>query len=190
MLTITTPYGNRYRIHDNGDIETLVSLRGTGPVNNPPSGKWKMLGIKPCNGGGFIPLERITKAWLAKNPLLYKNGNPRYTVVDLDHGTRREWGNTKHHGIKSITIDTPKHVGTWVLVVDGGEIMKYGKDSDTIYPYPPDDKEALEEAAHQARNEKSFNSTVYILHVFDNGQLKQFEFDLAEYEEAQEEAAV
>jgi hypothetical protein len=95
MLTITTPYGKTYTITDNGDI-SYTGLE--------PSGQWKLLGIKPCYGGGFIPLANITQAWLDAHPLLYKNGNPRYTGVDLDHGTRREWGNTKHHGIKTITL--------------------------------------------------------------------------------------
>lgn len=173
MLTITTPYGNRYIIHDNGNIER------TDIPGFEPSGQWKLLGIKPCYGNdGFIPLAQITTGWLAANPLTYKNGNPRYTGVDVDHGTRREWGNTKHHGIKTITITVgPKHVGTWVLVVEGGELTKFGKDSDTKFPYPPDDKDALKEAKYQATEG---DSTIYILHVFDNGQMKQFEYEEAE----------
>ena len=51
---------------------------------------------------GVIPADKI-KSWLKKKPtLLYKNGHPRYTVVDLDHGTTRIWSNTVHHGIKAI----------------------------------------------------------------------------------------
>jgi hypothetical protein len=98
-LTIVTPYGNRYAIHGNGDI---------GYANQPdfvPSGQWKMLGIVPVRGGQWgrlIPLGEITPEWLAANPLLYKNGKPRFTVADLDHGTRRIWGNTRYHGIERI----------------------------------------------------------------------------------------
>ena len=98
MLTIRTPYGEVYKIHDNGDIQRQN-------VEHTVSGKWKLIGIRKVVGGPITPLASITKEWLATHELLYKNGNPRYTGVDLDHGTHREWGNTKHHGIKSITID-------------------------------------------------------------------------------------
>ncbi len=97
MLTITTPYGYRYVVHENGDIQRT-------DLEHKPSGNWKMLGIVPVRGGAIIPLRQITLEWLDIHPLLYKNGNPRYTVMDLDHGTRREWGNTKYHGIRSITL--------------------------------------------------------------------------------------
>lgn len=59
-----------------------------------------MQGIKPVRGSLFIFLVKITQEWLNTHPLLYKNGNPRYTVLDLDYGTRREWGSTKYHGIR------------------------------------------------------------------------------------------
>lgn len=97
MLTITTPYGNRYVVHENGDIQRTN-------LEHKPSGEWKMLGIKAVRGGAIIPLRQITLEWLAAHPLLYQNGHPRYTICDLDHGTRREWGNTKYHGIKTITL--------------------------------------------------------------------------------------
>lgn len=100
MLGITTPYGNRYVVHENGDIQRT-------DLEHKPSGNWKMLGIKVVRGSLFLPLAKITQEWLNTYPLLYKNGNPRYTVMDLDHGTRREWGNTKYHGIRSITLSQP-----------------------------------------------------------------------------------
>ncbi len=73
----------------------------------------------------------------------------------------------------------PKHVGTWVLGIMDGELIKWGKESDTQFPFPPDDKEAIEQAKYLAINQE--HDTIYILHVFDNGQMKQFEFDLSEY---------
>lgn len=174
MLTITKPNGDVYHIADNGNI----SYPGL-----EPSGDWKLLGIRSVRGGPMIPLSSITKEWLARNPLTYKNGNPCFTGVDLDHGTRREWGNTKYHGIKTINIG-PKHVGTWVVViVNGGEFTKYGIDGDTEFPYSPDDLDAIHKQALYQSKEADFNDTVYILHVFDNGQMKQFEFDPSLFEE-------
>ncbi len=69
-----------------------------------PSGNWKLLGIRHVYKREFIPFDRLQE-WIRSNPvLLYKNGNPMYTVRDLDYGTVREWGNTKYHGIACIYI--------------------------------------------------------------------------------------
>lgn len=98
MLEITTPYGNHYRIHPNGDIQRTDG-------GHTPSGEWKMLGIIPVRNRslrGMIPLEQITPELLADMPLQYGNGRPIYTVVDKDHGTTRIWGNARYHGIKSM----------------------------------------------------------------------------------------
>lgn len=76
----------------------------------------------------------------------------------------------------------PKHVGTWVLaVLDGGEITKWGKDGDTEFPYPPKSGEALAQAKYLAALPEHSEDTFYMLNVFDNGQMKQFEFDPAEH---------
>jgi hypothetical protein len=98
LMTITTPYGDSYVIHENGNIRR-TDLKGF-----EPSGDWKMLGLVPVEGGPMIPLHRITRAWLDSHPLTYRHGNPKYAVVDLDHGTRRTWGNTEFHGVKTITL--------------------------------------------------------------------------------------
>ena len=95
-LVITTPYGNRYIVHVNGDIQ-LTDMVHT------PSGQWKLLGIQHVKRNEFIPLADIP-ARLNDIDLRYKNGNPQYTGVDLDHGSRRTWGNTKYHGIKTIYV--------------------------------------------------------------------------------------
>lgn len=98
-LEITTPYGDRYIIHENGDIER-TDIEGF-----KPSGDWKMRGIRSLRCSTLlIPLEDIP-AWLErKPPILFKNGHPRWTVADIDHGTYREWGNTRSHGIQSIRV--------------------------------------------------------------------------------------
>lgn len=75
----------------------------------------------------------------------------------------------------------PKKVGTWVLAcTPQGELIKWGKDGDTVMPYPPDDKDAVDQARHVAADGAHKDDTLYILHVFDNGQMKQFEFDRSE----------
>lgn len=95
-LHITTPYGNRYIVHENGDIQRT-------DIDHEPSGQWKFRGIRNLRCSTLsIPLENIPEFLDRKPPLLFKNGNPRWTVMDIDHGTYREWGNTKYHGIASM----------------------------------------------------------------------------------------
>lgn len=102
-LTIRTPYGNQYRIYENGNIERM-------DMPGMISGQWKMLGISHVKRSHFIPLSELLNG---KIPLeqVYKNGNPQWTVRDLDHGTTREWGNTKVHGIARIEIERAEKGG-------------------------------------------------------------------------------
>ncbi len=89
VMKILTPYGN---------VRTVNAL---GHING--SDQWIMLGIEHVKRNEFIPFSEI-EARLPHLTLLYKNGNPQYTVRDRDHGTVRTWGNTKCHGIKSISL--------------------------------------------------------------------------------------
>jgi hypothetical protein len=93
-----TRYGKSYLIHDNGNIERT-------DMEFTPSGEWRLEGIRHVHRNEFYPFKDITPDLINSLTLLYKNGNPQYTVVDYDHGTRREWGNTKYHGISSISFD-------------------------------------------------------------------------------------
>jgi hypothetical protein len=77
----------------------------------------------------------------------------------------------------------PKHVGTWVFVIIEGSLTKYGKDSDTEFPCEPDDKEAIEIAKELATSDLHKCDPIYIAHVFDNGQMKTFEFNIHEFDE-------
>ena len=100
-LVIVTPYGNRYRVDTRGRIAS--SQWGH-------SDDWIMVGIYPThpfvrNWKHLIRFEDLTEERIKQLDLRYKNGHPRYTVVDLDHGTRRVWGNTAHHGIKYMYWD-------------------------------------------------------------------------------------
>ena len=99
MLNIITPYGNHYKVNDAGSI-----IR-TDIKNFEPSGKWKLLGLSHVKRNYFIPFKEITRELLNGFNPCWKNGNPQFTVRDLDHGTTREWGNTKYHGIKYIYFD-------------------------------------------------------------------------------------
>lgn len=94
-IHLRTKHGDSYIIHKNGNIE-----RGDGQCK--PSGDWKFLGLRHVKRNEFIPFENMT-IMLGK-PLLFKNGNPQYTVVDNDHGTQRTWGNTRHHGIARLSF--------------------------------------------------------------------------------------
>lgn len=95
LFKIYTPYGNTYTVNELGQI-SRTDMAFT------PSDNWKIQGIESVKSNAYIPFSKITKENIAHLQLLYKNGNPKFTVRDLDHGTTRVWGNTKVHGIKSI----------------------------------------------------------------------------------------
>lgn len=101
-LEITTPYGDRYIVHENSHIER-TDIEGFCASEN-----WRFLGLSHAHpfNREFVSFRSVIEA-LRKNPAMfatYKNGNPRYTVRDFDYGTIREWGNTKHHGVKTIRL--------------------------------------------------------------------------------------
>ncbi len=99
-LIISTPHkGEAYRIEDNGAI---VRLDVPGFKS---SGQWLMLGLVRVNSTRLaVSRLGITREWLDANPLRYKNGKPRYTIRDYDHGTTRDHGNTVAHGVSAIRI--------------------------------------------------------------------------------------
>lgn len=98
-LIIITPYGNKYRINSEGLI--------TQYSNNEFSGNWKFVNMTSVKSNNYIPFKSITEKSIndIRRNLLYKNGNPKWTVTDIDHGTTRVWGNTTVHGIKSIFFE-------------------------------------------------------------------------------------
>lgn len=113
MLHIRTPYGDSYVVNAKG----FIARENTRQF----SGQWKLVGIGRTNrvhitptkpGCKIVPIPPVYLSFAEITPealkglqLSYKNGNPRYTVHDLDHGTRRVWGNTKYHGIAAIWFD-------------------------------------------------------------------------------------
>lgn len=96
---ITTPYGNSYYVHDNGDIERT-------DMAHTPSHQWKFEGIAsthPFSNHIRRGLEGLEALASGEIDTLYKNGRPRWTVADYDHGTSRVWGNSNYHGIKTVS---------------------------------------------------------------------------------------
>jgi hypothetical protein len=104
MFKIITLYGQHLRSND-----YLINNKGCickrEHIGTPYdfSGSWKLLGIEHVKRNHFISFE-VLKTWTVEQfetfEWRYKNGNPQWTVRDLDHGTTRTWGNTKYHGIK------------------------------------------------------------------------------------------
>lgn len=94
-MRIRTKQGHYYDVTKEGHIIRLDQK------DFQPSGQWRLVGIDPYNRNQFrefVPFKDIAK-WLATKPdFKFKNGNPRYTVRDYDHGTIRNWGD----GIASI----------------------------------------------------------------------------------------
>ena len=89
ILNIQTPYGKHYTVSRAGHIN--------GSTN------WIMLGIRHTRRTStFVPLTTLFEPGVidATEWRFKTSGNPAWTVDDLDHGTRRTWGNTRYHGIR------------------------------------------------------------------------------------------
>lgn len=71
-----------------------------------------------------------------------------------------------------------KLVGIWVLACTPQcELMKWGLGGGTEFPYPPDQEaEALAQAKYLDTSTANITHSIYILHVFDNGQMKQHHY--------------
>lgn len=110
-LYLRTPYGNQYHIHENGAIQRLDLYPADQPFD-ATSPTWTLRGIRHVKRNQFIPLAQLfangIPGTVNGSSLTYKNGNPEWTGEDIDHGTRRVWGNTKYHGIADLrVIDEP-----------------------------------------------------------------------------------
>jgi hypothetical protein len=98
LFKIFTPYGDCYAVNELGQICKPSNI---GTYYGFSDG-WKIQGIEHVKMNWFIPFNKLTKEIVKDLPLKYKNGNPQFTVRDLDHGTTRTWGNTKYHAIADI----------------------------------------------------------------------------------------
>lgn len=87
MFEIVTK-NERYRVNDAGEISRQC-------LNWKFSGQWKAVAlVRLCNFGVLevIPFSKWASD-LDSIQWLFKNGKPRYTLRDMDHGTMREWSN-------------------------------------------------------------------------------------------------
>ena len=98
MLNFRTAYGNHYKVDANACIIRC-------DIKMAPSGNWTFEGLAHVKFNEFIPFKLLTKTLVRNLNTCWKNGKPRYTVIDIDHGTRRIWGNTKYHGVSRIWFD-------------------------------------------------------------------------------------
>ena len=99
---IITPYRNCYQLGSSGEV--IRYSNGIDKTNAKRSElmTWVVLGIaelKPFGRiGKTIPLHEAVEI----KDFTFKNGNPKYTIVDLDHGTTRIIGNTTAHGVNKV----------------------------------------------------------------------------------------
>ena len=99
---LVTPYGNRYELDVEGHVLRYSNGLNRYNATMEELGTWKVAGLRqigPFNRlGHLIPLAQAVKI----TDWSFKNGKPRYTAQDLDHGTTRVWGNWNLHGIRSL----------------------------------------------------------------------------------------
>ena len=97
LTRITTPYGTYYDIDKKGNV--VRHSNGLNKIKSSEKEKatWRIIGMTSTH-----PFASLNVQQLKENDLLYKNGHPRFTIVDIDHGTTRVHSNSKVHGIKRI----------------------------------------------------------------------------------------
>jgi hypothetical protein len=99
---ISTPYGNYYELSKEGYVIKYSNGLNKENADIQDLKSWQVLGIVELlpfgNIGNIIPLNEAVKL----NTFSFKNGKPKYTIVDLDHNTRRIIGNTNWHGVKEV----------------------------------------------------------------------------------------
>lgn len=83
-LVITTQSGKTYVVDINQNIIRT-------DMKHSPSGQWLFVGILPRQAQKLSRMITYHSLMSFMPSLLYKNGNPRYTIVDIDHGTTRTW---------------------------------------------------------------------------------------------------
>ena len=102
---INTPYGDKYELSKAGYV-----LRYSNGLDKTRSSlaelkTWQILGLRELlpfgNLGHLIPLSDAVKL----ENFAFKNGKPKYTIQDLDHGTVRIVGNTKWHGVRRLYMN-------------------------------------------------------------------------------------
>lgn len=95
--SIVTPYGTHYKIDECGCFLEYNEHKWQHPHDS-----WRCNGIAELRPFGNLKMHSLStffKMIENKESFLFKNGKPRYTLTDIDHGTFRVHGNTEHHGI-------------------------------------------------------------------------------------------
>lgn len=89
----------KYVIYTNNETYPVIKKDGKYLIarqhNKDFSEDWELVGILPIGAA----LSRIIKPEDAIANITdwkFKNGNPKYTIVDKDHGTKRIWGGTSN----------------------------------------------------------------------------------------------
>ena len=68
-----------------------------------------------------------------------------------------------------------KKVGIWVVAsYQDGTLLKWGKNGDVQWPYPPDGRQAKKQMEHLAKEMP--DNGWYYLHIFNNGQMLTEEY--------------
>ena len=97
-IEVTTMNGHRYIVHAPAGYIERTDMAFT------PTHQWRMVGLVETRYNRFAVPVTSLGAWIncESSPVewLYKNGKPRYTVMDYDHGSHRTWGD----GIRSMRI--------------------------------------------------------------------------------------
>lgn len=91
------------------DVATgFIARERNGELFVTGSKSWQCLGFQIVNNFGHTTkvmscLEFYNALKHNKASLFYKNGKARFRVLDLDHGTRRVWGNRnfKHYHVNA-----------------------------------------------------------------------------------------
>jgi hypothetical protein len=99
---IRTKYGSWYETDNRGYVIKCDNGLDKSQAKLHDLMTWQITGIREIRAFGNLGhLIRLDEASHLDN-FKFKNGNPRYTIEDIDHGTKRIHGNWKCHGCISV----------------------------------------------------------------------------------------
>ena len=99
-FSILTPFRTTYVIDEDGCFLQYGEHKWKHPHT-----AWKCTGcaeIRPFGNLRFFDLASFIELIENGEITTFKNGKPRFTLTDKDHGTFRVHGNTKYHGVRSV----------------------------------------------------------------------------------------
>ena len=102
ILNLETAHGDRYKVRREDNAIMRCDMPELGYSED-----WLFAGLIKLNGTDrparpLYPPDSVrmrVASGATFKEMRFKNGAPRYTMIDIDHGTRRMHGNTRHHGI-------------------------------------------------------------------------------------------